>query len=41
MARHPAGPYQLQAAIAALHDEAEHADDTDRSPRIRRRWVSK
>jgi len=29
MARHPAGPYQLQAAIAALHDEAEHADDTD------------
>lgn len=25
----PAGPYQLQAAIAALHDEAAHADDTD------------
>lgn len=23
------GPYQLQAAIAAVHDEAEHADDTD------------
>ncbi|MFK4227760.1 RNA polymerase sigma factor [Streptomyces sp. NPDC019890] len=25
----PAGPYQLQAAIAALHDEAKHAEDTD------------
>ncbi|MCM2390912.1 RNA polymerase sigma factor [Streptomyces albipurpureus] len=25
----PAGPYQLQAAIAALHDEAPTADDTD------------
>ncbi|MFF0451255.1 RNA polymerase sigma factor [Streptomyces sp. NPDC004609] len=25
----PAGPYQLQAAIAALHDEAERPDDTD------------
>ncbi|MFD4482917.1 RNA polymerase sigma factor [Streptomyces sp. NPDC058471] len=25
----PAGAYQLQAAIAALHDEAERADDTD------------
>jgi RNA polymerase sigma factor (sigma-70 family) len=24
-----AGPYQLQAAIAALHDEASSADDTD------------
>jgi len=23
------GPYQLQAAIAALHDEAAHAEDTD------------
>jgi RNA polymerase sigma factor (sigma-70 family) len=23
------GPYQLQAAIAAVHDEAERADDTD------------
>lgn len=23
------GPYQLQAAIAALHDEAAHADETD------------
>ncbi|MFC4059283.1 RNA polymerase sigma factor [Planomonospora corallina] len=23
------GPYQLQAAIAAVHDEAEHADATD------------
>jgi RNA polymerase sigma-70 factor, ECF subfamily len=23
------GPYQLQAAIAALHDEAPHADATD------------
>lgn len=25
----PPGPYQLQAAIAAVHAEAEHADDTD------------
>ncbi|MFC5156876.1 RNA polymerase sigma factor [Streptomyces amakusaensis] len=25
----PAGPYQLQAAIAALHDEAADADSTD------------
>ncbi|MFI6289485.1 RNA polymerase sigma factor [Streptomyces sp. NPDC051018] len=25
----PAGPYQLQAAIAALHDEAERPEDTD------------
>ncbi|MEU3737918.1 sigma-70 family RNA polymerase sigma factor [Streptomyces sp. NPDC032198] len=25
----PAGAYQLQAAIAALHDEAKRADDTD------------
>ena len=25
----PIGPYQLQAAIAALHDEASRADDTD------------
>ncbi|WP_367128142.1 RNA polymerase sigma factor [Saccharothrix sp. HUAS TT1] len=25
----PVGPYQLQAAIAALHAEARHADDTD------------
>ena len=25
----PLGPYQLQAAIAALHDEAERAQDTD------------
>jgi len=23
------GPYQLQAAIAAVHDEAARADDTD------------
>jgi RNA polymerase sigma factor (sigma-70 family) len=23
------GPYQLQAAIAAVHDEAKHVDDTD------------
>jgi RNA polymerase sigma factor (sigma-70 family) len=23
------GPYQLQAAIAAIHDEARHAEDTD------------
>jgi RNA polymerase sigma factor (sigma-70 family) len=25
----PVGPYQLQAAIAAVHDEAESADETD------------
>jgi predicted RNA polymerase sigma factor len=25
----PVGPYQIQAAIAALHDEAATADDTD------------
>ncbi|MFW6034125.1 MAG: RNA polymerase sigma factor, partial [bacterium] len=25
----PAGPYQLQAAIAAVHDEAPRAEDTD------------
>lgn len=25
----PAGPYQVQAAIAALHDEAARAEDTD------------
>ena len=29
----PTGPYQLQAAIAAVHDEATRADDTD-WPRI-------
>ncbi|MDX3608586.1 sigma-70 family RNA polymerase sigma factor [Streptomyces sp. FL06-04B] len=29
LARGPAGDYQLQAAIAALHDEAERAEDTD------------
>ncbi|KOG87082.1 RNA polymerase sigma factor [Streptomyces varsoviensis] len=28
-ARTPPGPYQLQAAIAALHDEAERPEDTD------------
>jgi RNA polymerase sigma factor (sigma-70 family) len=28
------GPYQIQAAIAALHDEAQHAEDTD-WPQIR------
>ncbi|MFD0026371.1 RNA polymerase sigma factor [Streptomyces sp. NPDC058382] len=27
--RGPAGPYQVQAAIAALHDEAVRAEDTD------------
>ena len=27
--RGPAGQYQVQAAIAALHDEAERAEDTD------------
>jgi predicted RNA polymerase sigma factor len=25
----PLGPYQIQAAIAAVHDEAQHAADTD------------
>ena len=25
----PVGPYQLQAAIAALHDEAPTGEDTD------------
>jgi RNA polymerase sigma factor (sigma-70 family) len=29
MSRFPVGPYQLQAAIAALHDEATTPDDTD------------
>jgi RNA polymerase sigma factor (sigma-70 family) len=29
LARAPIGPYQLQAAIAAVHDEAATADDTD------------
>ncbi|MFR9779852.1 RNA polymerase sigma factor [Micromonospora sp. MS34] len=29
MARGPVGPYQLQAAIAALHDEAPSAERTD------------
>jgi RNA polymerase sigma factor (sigma-70 family) len=29
LARGPAGPYQLQAAIAAVHDEAPAADSTD------------
>ncbi|GGW45784.1 RNA polymerase sigma factor [Streptomyces xantholiticus] len=29
LAQGPAGPYQLQAAIAALHDEAPRAADTD------------
>jgi RNA polymerase sigma factor (sigma-70 family) len=29
LARAPIGPYQLQAAIAALHDEAARATDTD------------
>ncbi|MFB8106218.1 DUF6596 domain-containing protein [Streptomyces sp. NPDC056007] len=28
LAQGPAGDYQLQAAIAALHDEAERAEDT-------------
>ncbi|MFY1689033.1 RNA polymerase sigma factor [Plantactinospora sp. WMMB782] len=27
--RGPVGPYQVQAAIAAVHDEAEHVDRTD------------
>jgi RNA polymerase sigma factor (sigma-70 family) len=29
MARAPVGPYQLQAAIVAVHAEAERAEDTD------------
>jgi len=29
LARAPLGPYQLQAAIAALHGEAKRAEDTD------------
>ncbi|MDX6430640.1 MAG: hypothetical protein QOE54_3006, partial [Streptosporangiaceae bacterium] len=29
LARAPIGPYQLQAAIAAVHAEAAHPDDTD------------
>ncbi len=29
LARAPVGPYQIQAAIAAIHDEAPSAGDTD------------
>jgi RNA polymerase sigma factor (sigma-70 family) len=29
LARSPIGPYQIQAAIAAVHDEAPSAEDTD------------
>src|SRR6266487_864323 len=29
LASAPIGPYQLQAAIAAVHDEAPRAEDTD------------
>jgi RNA polymerase sigma factor (sigma-70 family) len=29
LTRAPIGPYQLQAAIAAIHDEAPHAEETD------------
>jgi predicted RNA polymerase sigma factor len=29
LARAPLGPYQLQAAIAAVHDEAARSEDTD------------
>ena len=29
LAQAPIGPYQLQAAIAAIHDEARRAEDTD------------
>ncbi|GAY09327.1 RNA polymerase sigma factor [Pseudonocardia sp. N23] len=29
LAHHPAGPYLVQAAIAAVHDEATRAQDTD------------
>jgi predicted RNA polymerase sigma factor len=28
LSRTPLGPYQLQTAIAAVHDEAAHAEDT-------------
>ncbi len=34
LSRGRAGPYQVQAAIAALHDEAARAEDTD-WPQIR------
>ena len=27
--RGPVGPYQVQAAVAAVHDEAKHVEDTD------------
>jgi len=29
LSRAPIGPYQLQAAIAAVHSDAAHAEDTD------------
>ena len=29
LSRTPLGPYQIQAAIAAVHDEAERAEETD------------
>ncbi len=29
LAKEAVGPYQLQAAIAAIHDDARHADETD------------
>src|SRR5262249_44208560 len=29
LTRGPVGEYKLQAAIAAVHDQARHADDTD------------
>src|SRR5262249_27859910 len=29
LARAPLGPYQIQAAIAAIHDEAARAEETD------------
>ena len=29
LSRAPVGPYQLQAAIAAVHSEARRAEDTD------------
>src|SRR2546430_8206117 len=29
LSKAPIGPYQLQAASAAVHDEAQRADDTD------------
>jgi predicted RNA polymerase sigma factor len=35
----PAGPYQLQAAIAALHDEAPTAEETDWSQIVALYWV--